>query len=165
MTAQPQPNAPKYPIGVPFYIAEVRVTYLARSDEAEGLMVFEAWVPPGGGPPPLHSHAAGEFFYTVEGSINYFRKDGDDVVTYAGGPGTTGYVPRGVPHTYRNLSLEPGRFLGVCVPAEAQEGFFDEAGVPVGPDGGPSEMVDNDTMMQISERWGLKWYLPPPGTA
>jgi mannose-6-phosphate isomerase-like protein (cupin superfamily) len=155
----------RFPIGVPYYIAEVRVTYLARSRDAEGLMVFEAWVPPGGGPPPLHAHEGGEFFYTLEGQLSYFRRDGDSVTTMTGGPGTSGYVPREVPHTYRNLSLEPGRFLGVVIPAEAQEGFFDEAGVPVGPDGTPSATVDNETMMAISERWGLQWFAPPPGTA
>jgi mannose-6-phosphate isomerase-like protein (cupin superfamily) len=155
----------RFPVGVPFYVAEVRVVYRARADETGAMMVFEAWVPPGGGPPPLHTHEAAEYFYTLEGEITYFRDDGDDgVKTITGGPGTVGYVPSQQPHTYRNLSLEPGRFMGVCVPGQDQEGFFDDAGVPVGSDGGPAEQVDNATMMEISERWGLKWLELPPGT-
>ena len=113
--------------------------------------VMEVEVAPGGGPPPLHTHPAGEFFYTLEGQLTYFRDDGAAGLTeITGGPGTTAYIPGGVAHTYRNFSQRPGRYLAVLSPPEQMQDFLMGAGVAPGePPRSPEEVL------AIGEGFGL----------
>src|SRR3954462_6254848 len=89
----------------------------------DAAFVIEVTVAPGGGPPPLHTHPASEFFYTLEGTLTYFRED--EVIS--GGPGTTAFIPGGVPHTYRNLTDEPARYVALLSPGRQMEEFLLEA--------------------------------------
>jgi quercetin dioxygenase-like cupin family protein len=113
--------------------------------------VMEVEVAPGGGPPPLHSHPASEFFYTLEGQLTYFRDDGPAGLTeITGGPGTTAYIPGGVAHTYRNFAQRPGRYLAVLSPPEQMQRFLVDAGVALGePPRSPEEVL------AIGEAFGL----------
>jgi quercetin dioxygenase-like cupin family protein len=91
---------------------------LLRSEQSGGhLAVVELT---GGGRPPLHRHDFDETFYILEGELTF--QLGDDLVTR--GAGDVAFAPRGVPHTYANLSGAPARALLVITPA-GFERYFD----------------------------------------
>jgi quercetin dioxygenase-like cupin family protein len=127
----------------PFHVMQDLVQiHVASQDTDDGALVIEVDVAPGGGPPPLHTHPASEFFYTLEGTLTYFRED--EAIT--GGPGTTAFIPGGVPHTYRNLTNEPARYVAVLSPGGQMQEFLIEAG---------KEQRTPDEVMAIGERYGL----------
>src|SRR5215207_3721944 len=118
----------------PFLVMQDLVTLHARYEQTGGaFVVMEIDVAPGGGPPPVHTHPASEFFFTLEGELTYFRDDGPaGLAEIAGGPGTVAYIPGGVAHTYRNFSDRPARCLAVLSPPERMQDFLLEAGVAPG---------------------------------
>ncbi len=114
--------------------------------------VMEVEVAPGGGPPPLHTHPASEFFWTLEGTLSFFRQEDDGSVTeFTGGPGTHVYIPSEVAHTYRNFSDRPARYLAVLSPPEEMQEFLLTAGVEPG-----EELRDFDEVLAIGAGFGLK---------
>ena len=140
------------PASAPFLVMQDLVTLHARHEQTDGaFFVMEVAVAPGGGPPPLHTHPAGELFYTLEGQLTYFRDDGPDGLTeITGGPGTVAYIPGGVAHTYRNFSERPGRYLAVLSPPQQMQEFLVEAGVSPG-----EPMRSPEEVLAIGERYGL----------
>jgi mannose-6-phosphate isomerase-like protein (cupin superfamily) len=147
----------------PFLVMQDLVRLHARYEQTGGgFFVMEVEVAPGGGPPPLHTHPAHEFFWTLEGRLSFFRDDGTGGVTeITGGPGTSAFIPGGVPHTYRNFSDEPGRYLGVLSPPRQMQDFLIEAGVAPG-----SELRSPEEVLAIGERFGLEIMdvVPEPGS-
>ena len=91
---------------------------LLRSEETNGAVAIVALG--GGGRPPLHRHDFDEAFYVLEGELTF--QLGDDVFTRKAGELV--FAPRGVPHTYANLSGAPARVLLVITPA-GFERYFD----------------------------------------
>jgi quercetin dioxygenase-like cupin family protein len=127
------------------------VTLHVRYEQTGGsFFAMEVEVAPGGGPPPLHSHPAAEFFWTLEGRLTYFRADGGEIAEITGGPGTSAYVPGGVAHTYRNFTDAPARYLAVLSPPEGMQDFLLEAGVAPG-----DELRGPEEVLAIGERFGL----------
>jgi quercetin dioxygenase-like cupin family protein len=91
---------------------------LLRSEESGGhVAIVELG---GGGRPPLHRHDFDETFYILEGELT-FQLD-DDVFTRRAGE--LAFAPRGVAHTYANLSGAPARALLMITPA-GFERYFD----------------------------------------
>ncbi len=136
----------------PFLVMEDLVRlHVAHEQTGGGFFVMEVDVPPGGGPPPLHTHSAHELFWTLEGELTYFRDDGDGITEITGGPGTSAFIPGGVPHTYRNLSKARGRYLAVLSPPEDMQAFLVEAGVAPG-----GELRSPEEVLAIGERFGLE---------
>jgi quercetin dioxygenase-like cupin family protein len=100
-------------------MAERAPTVLLRSEESDGqLAIVELG---GGGRPPLHRHDFDETFYLLEGELT-FQLD-DQVFTRRAGE--LAFAPRGVAHTYANLSGAPARALLVITPA-GFERYFDQ---------------------------------------
>jgi quercetin dioxygenase-like cupin family protein len=94
---------------------------LRGQDTGGGLLVLETIAAAGEGP-PLHSHAnEDEYLYVLDGHFQ-FRLDDD---LREGPAGTSMYVRRGVPHTWRNLTDGPGRMLVIFTPA-GMETFFEQ---------------------------------------
>jgi quercetin dioxygenase-like cupin family protein len=92
---------------------------LLRSEESGGhVAIVELG---GGGRPPLHRHDFDETFYVLEGELTF--QLGEDVFTH--GAGELAFAPRGVAHTYANLSGAPARALLVITPA-GFERYFDQ---------------------------------------
>jgi mannose-6-phosphate isomerase-like protein (cupin superfamily) len=135
-----------------FYVMQDLVRLHARYEQTNGsFFVMEVEVAPGGGPPPLHTHSAHEFFWTLSGELTYFRDDGVDGLTeISGGPGTSAFIPGGVPHTYRNFSDEPASYLGVLSPPEDMQDFLVEAGIAPG-----EEFRSPEEVLAIGARFGL----------
>lgn len=96
-------------------------SFLAEGEDTGGMYaLWEAVVPPGGGPPP-HVHAREEEgFYVLEGEIT-FHAAGQEVKA---GPGTFLNLPRGVPHHFKNQSDSPARLLILVAPAGLEKMFF-----------------------------------------
>ena len=91
---------------------------LLRSEDSGGHVAIV--VLPGGGRPPLHHHDFDEAFYLLEGELTF--RVGDDV--FSRRAGEVAFAPRGVPHTYANLSGATARALLVITPA-GFERYFD----------------------------------------
>jgi quercetin dioxygenase-like cupin family protein len=135
-----------------FYVMQDLVTLHVRHEQTgNGFFAMEVEVAPGGGPPPLHTHPAAELFWTLEGELTYFRDDAEDGLTeITGGPGTSAFIPGGVPHTYRNFSDAPARYLAVLSPPEGMQEFLLEAGVAPG-----EQHRSPEEVLASGERFGL----------
>jgi quercetin dioxygenase-like cupin family protein len=91
---------------------------LLRSEESNGqVSIVELG---GGGRPPLHRHDFDEAFYVLEGELTFQLEQ--DVFTRRAGE--LAFAPRGLAHTYANLSGAPARALLVITPA-GFERYFD----------------------------------------
>jgi quercetin dioxygenase-like cupin family protein len=81
----------------------------------DSIMLFEETVPPGT-KSTLHSHHdSDEVLYVLAGEITFLI--GEDVTV--GGPGTCAFMPRGMPHAWKNTGAENGRILALYTPAKA----------------------------------------------
>ena len=96
--------------------------FLATGDETDGkFAMFEAFVPPGGGPPPhVHSREE-EAFYILEGTVTF--RVGDAVIRAEAGTHVT--LPVGVPHGFANETHARARMLITMAPAGLEEMFFE----------------------------------------
>jgi quercetin dioxygenase-like cupin family protein len=90
---------------------------LLRGEESDGQVAIVDLS--GGGRPPLHHHDFDEAFYVLEGELTF--QLGDEVFTRAAGD--LAFAPRGVAHTYANLSGAPARALMVITPAGFERYF------------------------------------------
>src|SRR5579862_3457775 len=101
--------------------------FLATGDDTDGTYaLWEALVPPGGGPPPhVHSREE-EGFYILEGEITVTINGGRVVAT----AGMFANMPVGTPHSFKNESNKPARMLISVAPAGLERMFF-EVGVPI----------------------------------
>lgn len=101
--------------------------FLATGDDTKGkYAIWEAIVPPGGGPPPhVHSREE-EGFYILDGQIT-FTINGEQIVATAG---MFANMPVGTPHSFKNESLKPAKMLISVAPAGLEKMFF-EVGVPL----------------------------------
>lgn len=121
MTAQPKivpaGDGPNWAV----FHQTVRGLMLA-TDTGGRLAVTEVTVPPGDGPPPHVHDREDELFYILDGELEVCS-DGVWATVSAGG---TVFLPRGVPHTFRNATDRPCRFLVVITPG-GFEGFFRES--------------------------------------
>src|ERR1700750_3185597 len=99
--------------------------HLIPADSPAGkLSVFQATMPEGFSP-PRHIHTReDEVFLVLEGEA-WFDVDGERRLA---GPGTSVYMPRGVPHTFRVKSAV-ARLLGVMTPG-AFEQLFRNLSIP-----------------------------------
>jgi quercetin dioxygenase-like cupin family protein len=116
---------------------------------------FEATEPPGGGP-PLHTHATEDEYYAVlDGEFTFYIGGRVTAVT-AGG---SAFVPRGVPHCFKNCSTRDARMLILFTPGQI-EGFFDY-GLPVNGER-PSEDRLIERIVEFAPRFGIDVLGPSP---
>ena len=93
---------------------------LLRSEQTDGQLSAIANTVPVNFGPPLHHHDFDEAFYVLEGELE-FQVAEARVTTRAG---ELAFAPRGVVHTFANLSDAPARYLLLCTPA-GFERYFD----------------------------------------
>jgi len=95
------------------------INVLLHSEQSGGVVsVIESGSLPGFGGPPLH-HDFDETFYVIEGELTF--QLGDEL--FSAKAGELVFAPRGMPHTYANLSTAPTRHLIVCTPAGFERCF------------------------------------------
>jgi quercetin dioxygenase-like cupin family protein len=105
------------------------LTFKARGAQTGGaLTVFENEIAPGDGP-PLHVHAAeDESWYVLHGTLRF--RIGDEQSEAPAGSFV--FVPRGTPHSFKNVGGEAARILVIFTPA-GMEAFFDSFAAASGP--------------------------------
>ena len=131
-------------------ITDVITIRVSSRDSSGRVCVVEALSPPGGGPPPLHSHPPDEVFTVLEGRGTIIvRTDGVDERREMG-PGETAHVAGGTPHTFRNFSERPLRLLATFVPGEMMEHYFVAGGIPL-PDARLPDEIDQDAQARQAE--------------
>jgi quercetin dioxygenase-like cupin family protein len=119
---------------------------LVSGETAGSIMLFEETAP-SGAETNFHLHRdSDEVAWVLNGEITF--KIGDEVTV--GGPGTCAFIPRNVPHAWKNTSAATGRILFLYTPADAG-GFFEERFRR--PEGSINEM---------RRRHGLEIVGPPP---
>jgi mannose-6-phosphate isomerase-like protein (cupin superfamily) len=93
---------------------------LLRSEQTGGaISVVESTVPGDFAGPFLHTHDFDETFYVLDGELTF--QLADELITVS--RGEVAFAPRGVAHTYANLSGAPARQLIVCTPAGFERYF------------------------------------------
>ena len=133
--------------------------FLAVSGDTDGkYALWEALVPPGGGPPPhVHSREE-EGLYILEGEIIFLIGDSRLVA----GAGTFANMPVGTLHSFKNESNRPAKMLISVAPAGLEKMFF-EVGQPV-PVGGmtapPPTQEEIEKLLTVAPRYGIEIRLP-----
>jgi quercetin dioxygenase-like cupin family protein len=133
--------------------------FLATGAETNGTYaLWEAIVPPGGGPPPhVHSREE-EGFYVLEGEIA-FTVNGERVVA---GPGTFANMPVGTPHSFKNESNKSAKMLISVAPAGLEQMFF-EVGVPLAEGAttaAPPTKDEIEKLLAVAPKYGIEIRLP-----
>ena len=133
--------------------------FLAIGDDTNGkYAMWEAIVPPGGGPPPhVHSREV-EAFYILEGEIT-FTVNGEKVVAPAG---MFANMPVGTPHSFKNESDQPAKML-ISVAPSGLEKMFMEVGVPLA-DGAttalPPTKQEIEKLLAVAPKYGIEIRVP-----
>ena len=133
--------------------------FLAIGDDTNGkYAMWEAIVPPGGGPPPhVHSREE-EAFYILEGEIT-FTIDDEKVVALAG---MFANMPVGTPHSFKNESDQPAKMLISVAPAGLEK-LFMEVGVPL-TDGAttalPPTKEEIEKLLAVAPKYGIEIRVP-----
>jgi quercetin dioxygenase-like cupin family protein len=142
------------------------ITFRVTSAQSAGqVCVVDLIAPPGGGPPPLHSHPSGEVFTVLEGQVSIYRGDPTNPSRSELATGDVAYVPGGEPHTFRNLTEKPARLMLTFVPGATMEQFFLQAGVPVvDPDDPPRLDLASEVqrVFRVGAELGLQQFDPHP---
>ena len=112
-------------------IGDVRVTWKAEGERTGyQFSVDEVTLKPGFGI-PLHRHPFAEFFYVVEGQIDFALMNERGEVEWVGcAAGESISVPPNAPHTFHNHSEQPAKFLGVST--YQHELMLKSGGKPIG---------------------------------
>jgi quercetin dioxygenase-like cupin family protein len=112
-------------------------------------------VPPGNGPPPHLHHDEDELFMIDEGEFEL--RSGDEI--HRGGAGTIAMLPRGLPHTFRNVGKTPGKLHVVITPARLEGFFVDVHALP------EKERGDLAKVTAIGKKYNLEIPVPLGGAA
>ena len=116
--------------------------------------MWEAIVPPAGGP-PSHVHSREEEgFYIVEGEITLQVDDKQMIAT----AGMFANMPIGVPHSFKNESNKPAKMLIIVAPAGLEQMFF-EVGVPVAEGSTaalPPTHEEIEKLLKIAPKYGIE---------
>ncbi|WP_160123013.1 cupin domain-containing protein [Rhodovarius lipocyclicus] len=105
--------------------------------------LFEASVPPGGGP-PLHIHEReDELLQVVSGRFGFWC--GEDYVEMDAGGCIA--LPRGIPHRFQNVGATDGTLLCFVTPG-GFEGFFGAVGA-----------AGEARVMEIAQQFGITFLL------
>lgn len=133
--------------------------FLATGEETDGkYAMFDALVPPGGGP-PQHVHTREEeSFYILEGEITFFVEDQKHVAI----AGMFANVSTGCVHAFKNESDKPARMIITVAPAGLEKMFL-EVGHPVEPGATQAPMptqADIDKLLTIAPNYGIEIRVP-----
>src|ERR1700730_19184016 len=106
---------------------------LVGGETGDSIMLFEETAP-AGTETTFHLHRdSDEVAYVLSGEITC--KIGDEVTVVV--PCTCAFLPRGVPHAWKNTGAETGRVLFLYTPADAGGFFEKQLARPAGSANGP----------------------------
>ena len=125
------------------------ITVKIGGEQTGGRYAVIEEVSPVGGGPPLHVHLReDELFYVLGGELEFQLGD----QRFRAKAGSTAFLPRDIPHTFRNVGAIPSKVLVVIIPAHFV-GFFDEVHALTKP--------TTEQAMELGKKYGLT-FLPPP---
>jgi len=132
---------------------------LATGDDTNGkYAMWEAIVPPGGGP-PIHVHSREEEgFFILDGEITFHIGDKRIVATV----GMFANMPVGTPHSFKNESGRPAKILITVAPAGLEKMFF-EVGVPLAEGATtalPPSREEIEKLLAVAPRYGIEIRVP-----
>lgn len=133
--------------------------FLATGEETGGkYAMFEAWVPPGGGPPPHIHEREEEGFYILEGEITFHIGDECLVAT----KGMFASLPVGIAHAFKNESDQPARMLITVAPAGLEKMFLAVgASLPPGSTtASPPSRDEIDRLLAVAPDYGIEILMP-----
>jgi len=119
---------------------------LSGADTAGQLTMCIDETPPKGGPPPHYHLHEEEWFFPLEGEVEFFIAGKWQAVAV----GTAVFVPRGMVHTFRNVGSEPLKMLVQTTPA-GFETYFARCAEEFARPGAP----DMERIMEISAEHGI----------
>jgi quercetin dioxygenase-like cupin family protein len=127
-----------------------RCRFLATGEDTNGkYALWEAIVPPGGGPPPhVHSREE-EGFYLLEGEITLAVGDKRLVAS----AGMFANMPVGTPHSFKNESSKPARMMISVAPAGVPLTERSTAAMP------PTK-EEIEKLLAVAPRYGIEIRLP-----
>ena len=132
--------------------------FLATGEETGGkYAMWEAIVPPGGGPPPhVHSREE-ESFYILEGEIT-FTVGNETIIATAG---TFANMPVGSLHSFKNANDKTARMIISVAPAGLEKMFL-EVGVPVklGETPPPPSKAEIEKLLTVAPSYGVEIKVP-----
>lgn len=133
--------------------------FLATGDETGGkYALWEALIPPGGGPPPhVHTREV-EAFYVLEGELELLHEGQWRRLA----AGEFAHVSIGELHTFRNAGHRPAKALILVAPAGLEQMFF-EVGRPVAADAQtapPPSPEEIARLLEAAPRYGVELRLP-----
>jgi quercetin dioxygenase-like cupin family protein len=124
---------------------------LLGSDTGDSVMLFEETAP-AGTETTFHLHRdSDEVAWVLDGEITF--KIGEEVTV--GGTGTCAFLPRGVPHAWKNTGTQTARVLFLYTPAGAG-GFFEERLQQ------PAGSINGEEANEMRRRHGWEVIGPPP---
>jgi quercetin dioxygenase-like cupin family protein len=124
-------------------------------DEANGMALGDGRIPPHAPGPGRHVHThEDEGIYGVSGVLTV--EVGES--RFEAGPERFVWMPRGVPHTFANLSDEEVWTVGLLNPTGLEEMFREQAAYFARFQGPP----DADALMELSARYGVYPVGGPP---
>ncbi len=100
--------------GPNLYIGKWQLTWKAEGENTGySFSIYETTLNPGQGL-PLHKHPYPEFFYVLEGKLDFSRWNDDGEAEWITcGPGATVLAPPNAPHTVFNKGEAPARYMSV----------------------------------------------------
>lgn len=149
-TAQPIFHPPG--AGQSFDVLGDAVSVKATAAQTNGqITVFITHTSPGGGP-PLHLHTfEDELFFILEGEYQ-FQVAGRRIKAPAG---SFLYAPKGVPHTFANLTSAPAKMLVFTIPGRFDQFFADvDASTKAG-------AMNDAEAMRLIQAYGMSVLGPP----
>ena len=126
---------------------------LLKLDKSNTNNVMDFWIATSGykSGPPLHIHPnADELFYILEGSL--LMQHGEELIEAF--PGDLVYIPRGVPHTFANMSEQPARFINVFCPSGLSDFLLEVAD-------GMATQPEKTNVQEIAVQHDLQLIGPP----
>jgi quercetin dioxygenase-like cupin family protein len=137
----------------PLNIVGERTLVKIAPEDCEGrYAVFHLDAPPMSGP-PLHVHSReDEFFYVLEGELEFEINGVCHTVPTGGSAG----VMRGTPHRYQNFTAQTARLLIVTTPGDFANFFVELSSIT--PPGGLPSM---EQLQSLDARYGITTIGPP----
>ena len=132
--------------------------FLATGDETDGkYAMFDAIVPPGGGPPPhIHSREE-ESFLILEGEITFTVGDKQIVAT----SGTFANMPVGSLHSFKNATEKPASIIITVAPAGLEKMFLEVGQLAKLGDTPPRpSKADIEKLLAVAPSYGVEIKVP-----
>jgi quercetin dioxygenase-like cupin family protein len=124
--------------------------HLGGAETGGKYSVFTSITPPGGGPPPHYHNNEDEWFFPLEGRVEFFLDGSWKEVPL----GSLVFVPRDMVHTFRNCGDRPSKILTQTAPS-GFEIFFERCAAEFAKSGPP----DMDRIIEISAEHGIHYVI------